>query len=451
MSSTPPMPTATPNPVLLATQQEALALLVAYPDPTPLLVFLALALFPVTTVSPTSPSQAAPHDLIAPVLCYAAQGVTPVWECYAHFLDVSGFSRTPPTAELVQWQVADLKAQLGRTRELLAPGVLATVRAARSAALALAVSHVDLVLEDAQAMATLVDMDDWHAAHAVAPADPSPSPGPIDIDLWDVSDDILSAPFPLPTPTTLPTSAPAPPSEDAIMAKPEPAAKTPPAVPPLATPSVIAASSMPMLLPATLSSEVPHMSLPPVASVPSLAPASVVGTPIPCLVPALPPTASGAMVSMSDVVERVAVEALLAPSHATLPAPQQGMLPLPAPHTPSHPRSHPVVVVPRWTPSQSASQATPSPVPATLDTSTAIAALFNADAESEAGPAPQSDEGESEIDQLLDSDDTPSPAEIVVSHIGGPPAVGHRLRSAIHNLGLHLKLLPFMATTPLVP
>ncbi|KAI0026377.1 hypothetical protein K488DRAFT_92709, partial [Vararia minispora EC-137] len=94
-----------------------------------------------------------------PAACLAIKASS-VWDRYARFLDVSGFSRTPPTAELIQRQVADLKAQLGRTRKLLAPDVLATVRFARSAALALVMSHVNPVPGDAQAMATLVDMDD---------------------------------------------------------------------------------------------------------------------------------------------------------------------------------------------------------------------------------------------------------------------------------------------------
>ncbi|KAI0026507.1 hypothetical protein K488DRAFT_92428 [Vararia minispora EC-137] len=284
----------------------------------------------------------------------------------------------------------------------------------------------------------------WRAAHMAAPADPSPSPSPIDIDLWDISNDVLSAPFPLPTPKTPPTSAPAPPSEDAIMAEPEPAAKAPLvvpplAVPPLAAPSVIAASSAPVPLPVTPSSEVSRVSLPPVAPVPSPAPASIVGTPIPRLVPAPQPATPGVVTGTPDVVERVAVEALLAPSRAASPAPQRGMPPPSIPRASSRPRPRPIVVVPRRTPSQSASQATPSPVPAASDTSATIAALFDADAESEAGPALQSNEGESEVDQLSDSNDVPSPAEIVVPHISGPPAVGYGLRSAIHNLGLRLE------------
>ncbi|KAI0026300.1 hypothetical protein K488DRAFT_75450, partial [Vararia minispora EC-137] len=230
----------------------------------------------------------------------------------------------PPSADLAQRQAANLQTQLGRARALLSPDVLLALRTARSAALSAALSRASPVPGDAQVMATLVDMDDvcglpsadlplfqalldvvpagllpscaqlldalhvlvsddppppptysavepaadsplgqvlaqWRAAHAPVPS--SPSPGPIDLDLWNVSDDVLAAPFPSTQPPPPSASAPTLVAEDAVMADAAP--------------------------PAVTSGPIPPPSAPPVSA---LAAASVVGTPVPQPAPAPPPS-----------------------------------------------------------------------------------------------------------------------------------------------------------------
>ncbi|KAI0026495.1 hypothetical protein K488DRAFT_75298 [Vararia minispora EC-137] len=105
----------------------------------------------------------------------------------------------------------------------------------------------------------------WHAAHAPVPS--SPSPGPIDLDLWDVSDDVLAAPFPSTQPPPPSASAPALVAEDAVMVDAEPPAVMSGPIPPPSAPSISAL----------------------VARTPAPAAASVVGTPIPQPAPAPPP------------------------------------------------------------------------------------------------------------------------------------------------------------------